>query len=119
MILNSAMALSPQALNTGVDVARNPLLEEAIRERPDRPDGYLVLADWLQERHDLRGELIAVQAALAESGGDKAALAGREGELLDGHGEAFLGPNHEFTRNDATWEFGFIRSAHVMDASSR
>src|SRR5205823_8122158 len=33
--------------------------------------------------------------------------------------DAFLGPNHEFTRNDATWEYGFIRSAHVMDASSR
>jgi uncharacterized protein (TIGR02996 family) len=117
MILKSDM---PEALHTVTFDARSPELEEAIRDDPERPDAWLVLADWLQSKGDPRGELIVVQHALENSlpAAQAVVLSAREGELMDSYRDYFLGPNAEFTRLDAAWERGFIRSAHVMDASS-
>ena len=41
--------------------ARDPELEAAIDADIDRPDAYLVYADWLQAQGDPRGELIVLQ----------------------------------------------------------
>lgn len=46
--------------------ARNPELEAAIERTIDSPQGYLVYGDWLQSQGDPRGELIAIQARLAD-----------------------------------------------------
>lgn len=45
----------------------DPGLVRAIAEAPDDPSNYLVYADWLSERGDPRGELIAVQHALEDA----------------------------------------------------
>lgn len=63
--------------------ARNPDLEAAITANPLDRDPYLVLADWLQQQGDPRGELMSLQ------------LAGKEEEavaLLATHEDYFLGP---------------------------
>src|SRR5688500_18514450 len=46
-----------------LELHRNLALEEAIAQDPDDEEAYLVYADWLAERGDPRGELIAVQHA--------------------------------------------------------
>lgn len=43
--------------------ARHPELERQLREAPDHGELYLVYADWLQERADPLGELIALGVA--------------------------------------------------------
>ncbi len=45
----------------------DPTLVRKIAEAPDDPSNYLVYADWLSERGDPRGELIAVQHALEDA----------------------------------------------------
>lgn len=56
-------------------------LEAAILAAPDAREGYAVYADWLLERGDADGELIAVQLALEDRPGDPA-LQARERELV-------------------------------------
>jgi uncharacterized protein (TIGR02996 family) len=64
--------------------AREEQLLCAIRETPDDDAARLVYADYLTERGDLRGELIAVQCALSRHDGQPPpfALVERERELL-------------------------------------
>ncbi|MBX3162421.1 MAG: TIGR02996 domain-containing protein [Deltaproteobacteria bacterium] len=66
----------------------------AIRERPEDDAPRLVYADWLTERGDPRGELIAVQCALARLERDDDArprLEERDRELRTAHEEAWRG----------------------------
>jgi uncharacterized protein (TIGR02996 family) len=58
-------------------------LVAAVAADPDDDGPRLVYADWLQQAGDPRGELIAVQCALAR--GHTTALADRERELLAQH----------------------------------
>jgi uncharacterized protein (TIGR02996 family) len=60
-------------------------LEAQIHARPDDPAPSLVYADWLQQREDPRGKLIAIQHGRALDPGD-AALRDAERALLDAHG---------------------------------
>ncbi|HEU0034605.1 MAG TPA: TIGR02996 domain-containing protein [Kofleriaceae bacterium] len=60
----------------------------AIRANPADDKPRLVYADWLQERGDPRGELIALQL----SGRDDAATTRRERALLAEHARSWLGP---------------------------
>jgi uncharacterized protein (TIGR02996 family) len=85
----------------------NPEMERAIFERPDDDDGYLVYGDWLQAQGDARGELIAVQAALMKSPGDRT-LKQREEALLKQHGPTWLGPlaGRKATRH--LWRLGCV-----------
>jgi uncharacterized protein (TIGR02996 family) len=95
---------------------RNLELEAAIAAEPDARGGYEVYADWLAQRGDPRGELIAVQLAREARPSDPR-LAGREAELLTEHGGTWLrgldqhawpGPPIE-----VEWERGFIASARI------
>jgi hypothetical protein len=75
------------------------------RELEDEPAVY---ADWLTERGDPRGELIAI--ALAREAADSEALRAREQKLLDEYAFEWLGrfawaPPEEVT---VTWRRGFL-----------
>jgi uncharacterized protein (TIGR02996 family) len=63
--------------------ARNPDLEAAIAANPLDRDPYLVLADWLQQQGDPRGELISLQVAGKVAEADA---------LFAKHEDYFLGP---------------------------
>jgi uncharacterized protein (TIGR02996 family) len=78
-----AKAAKAAALPQGTLDARNAELEKAIIANPDDRDAYAVLADWLQEQGDPRGELISLQLGYK----DKAAKT-----LIDKHADYFLGP---------------------------
>jgi uncharacterized protein (TIGR02996 family) len=69
------------------------LLEDA-KENPEDDTPRLVLADWLEERGDPRGEFVRIQCRLARLGeSDEAAeLKQREAELLAKHKAEWLGP---------------------------
>ncbi len=91
--------------------ARHPELEAAVEADPYDREAYSVLADWLQEQGDPRGELIALQLA----GKDKAAKA-----LIAKQAAYFLGPlaEHQKTYDgedtDAfTWRFGYIHALRL------
>lgn len=70
-----------------VTAARNPELERQLREAPDHLGAYQVYADWLQERADPLGELIALSLASAR-GDDELARFERH---LKRHEAYFLG----------------------------
>ena len=77
------VAPAPAGPAPGAIDARNPELEAAIAKDPDDAEAYAVLADWLQEQGDLRGELISLNLANKH----KQAKA-----LFDKHADYFLGP---------------------------
>lgn len=99
-------------------VAADPL--EAIRERlyanPEDAEAWAVLADQLQAAGDARGELVAVQRALASAPSD--ALKAQEQALLAEHGAALLGdirpdrPEAEAIELD--WANGYWRRVKVF-----
>jgi len=100
---------------------RHPQLEAAIEACPDRPEGYLVYGDWLQEQGDPRGELMALQ----RDGRGRLAAA-RERLLLARHQDGLLGPladtrqrrrryeEEERQPAELKWELGFIRAATLI-----
>ncbi len=85
---------------------RNPELEKAIVADPYDRNAWMVLADWLQEQGDPRGELMALQI------GNKTKPAGA---FLDKHRDYFYGPLAEHQQSydgsdkpTFTWRNGFI-----------
>jgi len=64
----------PAFADAPVIEAHNPDLERAIAEPPDSPEPYLVYSDWLQERGDPMGELIALGAAAHDAPSQRAAF---------------------------------------------
>lgn len=69
---------------------RNAELEAAVLADLDGVDAYLVYGDWLVSKGDPRGELVAVQAAVARGDADAATRA-REAELIAKVAEVDLG----------------------------
>lgn len=66
--------------------AQNPELEAAILADIENPAARLIYADWLQGQGDPRGELIAIQVALADARGARATrLRQKENVLLGEH----------------------------------
>jgi uncharacterized protein (TIGR02996 family) len=61
----------------------------AVEDSPDDDEPRLIYADFLQTRGDPRGELIAVQCALAKQPDADGALRQREAELLGAHARAW------------------------------
>jgi len=129
---SSAAASSSTAPPT---VASNPEMEAALIENPDDSESWAVYADWLQAQGDPRGELAAVQLALAEAPSDKA-LTAREAALLSEHGTLFLSPEiserlasqeksrpssdtkwrldtWEYEQTKVEWHAGFFRSLRL------
>jgi uncharacterized protein (TIGR02996 family) len=70
----------------------NPTIERAIFEHPEDDAPRVVYGDWLQERGDPRGELIAVQQQLRGASGSSAtSLRRRENALLAEHSSIWYG----------------------------
>ena len=104
-------------------------LEDALRADPEDPETYLVYADWLSERGDDWGQLIAIQHAqrTLPRGGEAlrrdelarmetmlrfrlgARLWGRLGETV------FDEPTQKYWCDliDATWDCGFLRAVQI------
>src|SRR5262249_24376684 len=76
---------------------------------PDDDAPRLVYADWLGERGDLRGELIAYQCQLARAPNPlrRQTLARQVRDLLKAHGDAWAAPVPEGSRR-YRWVRGFI-----------
>jgi uncharacterized protein (TIGR02996 family) len=92
----------------------NKELEARILTNPDDRDAYAVYGDWLSERNDPRGELIAVQMKL--EGAPDPALREREKKLLDANREAWLGESlAKLENNDlhVAWRWGFVDAVRV------
>ena len=66
-------------------------LEASILERPQSPEGYQVLGDWLLSRGDPRGTLIATQCALQDAPNDEH-LQQEQARLLQQHRPQLYGP---------------------------
>ena len=98
----------------GATSASREELLGAVLEDPadDRP--RLVLADWLIERGDPRGEFISIQCELARSEQPAHALKEREAALLADHREAWSAPGPALTR----FRRGFVESVTVPDAQA-
>ncbi len=112
------------AVGNATPIAINLELEAEIRKNLDDPDPYMVYADWLQERKDPRGQLIAVQEQLSRSPDDKK-LRAAESALFQTHG-AYLLPeillaalksqrrgDDPSTRCGVRWNLGFIESVRL------
>ena len=105
--------------------SRDDLLA-VIAENPDDHAGWMLYADWLQQRGEPRGELIALDVALETASDEqKQQLEAARGELIKTYATALLGET--FSRFVASgygkvvWRRGFIttfgysgsgRSAH-------
>lgn len=91
------------------------LLEPVLAD-PDDDRVRLVLADALIELGDPRGELIAVQCAVASNPNQK--LRAREQELLQAHREKWFGPLEHFLRERGAHEYvvrrGFVDHVRVQ-----
>jgi len=78
-----------------VDLDRRAALEAAIDAHPDQADNYLVLADWLQEHQDPRGELIVLSRNKDRDSKARCAVLQKQ-----------IGP----PMPPAAWFYGFVRS---------
>jgi uncharacterized protein (TIGR02996 family) len=89
--------------------ARHPDLERQLREAPDSRELYLVYADWLQERADPLGELIALGIAAAGGADDAVARFERHLKL---HEARFLGglARHLPNRVALRWRHGLVQA---------
>lgn len=113
----------------GTPKAVNPELEAQIRARLTDPGPYLVYADWLQQRGDPRGDLIAMHAQLAAAPGDTK-LAKAVAAFLDANGSYLLPPalddllrapkraGDETFRCTATWRMGFLDRVRIARKKS-
>jgi uncharacterized protein (TIGR02996 family) len=97
---------------------RNAELEREIAGNPDDAGPYQVYADWLSDRGDPRGELIALSLALEQTPSD-AAIAKRLGELHAAHDETWLGAvGRPLAGVTLTWRRGFVDEIMLGDAES-
>jgi uncharacterized protein (TIGR02996 family) len=87
---------------------RHRELEDAIARDPEPLGPWLVYADWLQERGDVRGALIPLGPALREQGDWKTGEPERA--LLEAHPEHLLGPAAPF---DAYVHRGFVQHVRL------
>ena len=106
-LVDRYFAPPPPPVEAGAD-ARNPELERQLRAEPERGELYLVYADWLQERADPLGELIALGVA---AGGGSADAAGRFERHLRHHEARLLGGLAAQLANHVTlrWRHGFVQ----------
>lgn len=90
-----------------------------VLEAPDDVGARLVYADWLSERGEPRGELIALQcqlSALAPEAPERAELEARERALRAEHEEAWLA-ELGLSVVSVRWENGFLDEVTVLAAS--
>ena len=92
-----------------------------IKDRPDDDVPRLILADWLQDHGDPRGEFVHLQVRRARLSPDDAGameMHCRERQLLRRHAFDWLGPLVDFA---SAWEFsrGFMQLVVRWDGSER
>ncbi|KIG13433.1 putative cytoplasmic protein [Enhygromyxa salina] len=100
---------------------RNPALEAGIFDNPTNDEAWQVYGDWLQEQHDVRGELISLDLQRAQAkGATKKQLEARIAEIEAEHRKAWLGGlakhlSHEGIDEVASlvWSRGYIVKASV------
>ncbi len=96
-------------------VESSPEIEARCREPGD--EGCRVYADWLQERGDPRGELLAAEHALLREGidaGEAARLKDHERALFEANRRHLLGPLLDSPRVRVTWRHGWIDEVEVV-----
>ncbi|MCA9669528.1 MAG: TIGR02996 domain-containing protein [Myxococcales bacterium] len=96
--------------------AREPELEQAIRDAPDDDQLREVYADWLQQQGDVRGELMALQIARGQArrGNPEQSLGLAERALLSRHGGHLLGDvawSERLSEVELSWARGFVIEA--------
>jgi uncharacterized protein (TIGR02996 family) len=91
-------------------------MERVIVENPDDLDAYLVYADWLKAQGDLRGELIAVQVALARDPSSPG-MREREAALLATPDADWANAVH--SKLELTWRFGFVAGVEAWSFRDR
>ena len=81
-----------------------------IKEHPGDDTPRLILADWLQDQGDPRGEFIRLQCQLARRPADRASQPPEErlGQLLAQHRDAWLGPLADMALG-VSFERGLLR----------
>lgn len=102
-------------------------LEARLREEPDDWGSWLVYADWLSDRGDARGEIIALSYRLAQTG--PAALRGPERSAVTDRIQEITRQNDPVWRKGLVstkrtkfeWRFGFLSevSMPIRTASAR
>jgi uncharacterized protein (TIGR02996 family) len=80
-------------------------LEATLRERPDDWPAWLVFGDWLLERGDPRGELIALEGQRRAMARPSSEIDAEVSAITKTHSEAWLGGA---PRSAVTWRHGFI-----------
>jgi uncharacterized protein (TIGR02996 family) len=112
------MATLAPATRPTVPVLRDRELEARILERIDDPAAYAVYGDWLSERGDPRGELVALQLALA-AGYDQA-TAERAQRLLDEYAWDWLGKLAWLDGDELLleWRHGFVKEVWFGDVEA-
>lgn len=109
-------AIRARLASSPSDAREETVLREAVYAHPDDDTPRLVYGDWLTERGDPRGELIAVQLERRRAGPD-APRTERELELLAKFGRTWAGalaPVLTFGgRTGSTFERGFLSTAVV------
>ena len=105
VLLDAASGAAPPSLDA---------LYTRVYEHPDDEAARLVLADALAERGDPRGELIALQCALAAGNASRKARV-RVASLLRDHGRAWLGRLDPFVgKTGLGFERGFVSTARAL-----
>jgi uncharacterized protein (TIGR02996 family) len=99
----------------GLPMVRDAALEGAIAEDCDSPEPYMVYADWLQARGDVRGTWIALHDARRR--GSNARVTTEIAELREHRGAELLGPLHMRNDVDLTWFQGFVRTIRFRGAT--
>jgi uncharacterized protein (TIGR02996 family) len=106
-ILQSWLKRFTPSEDTNRSAVTEASLLEAIVASPDDDAPRLVYADWLSERRDPRGELIALQVARSKGKPSREAKK-RETQLLADCGQALLGPlGPAVVRTELAWGRGF------------
>src|SRR5687767_9294959 len=103
---------------TAAPIARNRELEAAIAADRDSDAPYLVYADWLQERGDPRGELIAVQIANTRDQREIQPLFDREAALFDEHFEHLRGPCRDIGGVRVVFRRGFVHRLDIVTSAA-
>lgn len=96
--------------------AREELLAAVLAE-PEADAPRLVLADWLSEQGDPRGEFISVQCELARGSPRALELHARETALLGVHGAQWLGPSGPDLLQ-VQFRRGFAECVEVLDSQA-
>lgn len=92
--------------------AREPALEDALREQPEDAQVHLVYGDWLQRQGDVRGQLVALQCEAARDPEGPSAAA--EQALRRDHASHLFGPLSTVAeRVIESWSRGFVDAAFV------